>query len=522
MGIHHITTISSNPQKSYDFYVNVLGLRMVKKTVNFDAPDVYHLYFADEKGNPGTLMTLFPFPDAGTGMRGVGQVTKIMFSIPMGSISYWIDRFIEKGVKYEGPKEHFGNKVITFYDFDGLQLELVMNDKDKNLDTYKEIVPEEFAVKGFFGAELSVGNLKPTEQVLTEIFNFKKIKEEEFHTRYESNSSIGSVVDIFEMKGWPEGIQSAGTVHHIAFRATDDENELDLREKVLKMGLSPTDVIDRKYFHSVYFREPGGILFEIATDPPGMNVDEDLSELGEHLMLPEMYENRRDYIETILPPIKTGNEDEVHNDLEFFYEFIDKKSEKTLILFHGTGADERDLIPLAYTLDSKANILTLRGNIDEHGMLRFFRRKSMGEFDEESIFTEIEKLDSFLEQISKIHKIDLSNSTMIGLSNGANFALSYILKYKTDIKKIIAFHPTIPFEPTEEIDLRGKNILLTSGENDPYLRTPDEIERLKDMLENLGAKVEVFKHEGGHELREEEVEAAQRLFSSQLENKNYY
>ncbi len=458
-------------------------------------------------------MTLFPFEDAGTGMRGIGQVTKIMFSIPKESMGFWIERLQKHGVKHEQPSEMFGNKILTFYDFDGLQLELVMNDQDKNIDIWNKIVDKKYAIRGFFGAELSVGLKGPTQKVLEKFFDFEEVDSEGFHTRFkDKNHKIGNVIDIFEMKGWPEGIQGAGTVHHIAFRAKDDTKEIELRKKIEKDNLSPTPVIDRNYFHSVYFKEPGGILFEIATDPPGMLIDESIETLGEDLKLPSQYEPNRKYYEAMLNPIITNEENhEEEEEIEFTYRFINNDSDKTLILFHGTGANERDLIPLAMCLDDKANILSLRGNINEEGLLRFFERNIDGTFREESIFSEVDKLKSFLEKMKD--KVNLDKAIFVGYSNGANFALSFILKNPGIVKNAILFHPMIPFEP-EEIDLFGTNIFITSGKKDIYLRTPDEIDRLERLLSERAAEVSTFIHEGGHELVEDEILEARKFIGN--------
>lgn len=306
-GIHHITAMASDPQANYDFYTQTLGLRFIKKTINFDAPDVYHLYYADEVGTPGTILTFFPFPDARRGKRGTGEISVVSFSVPSNSLGYWANRFAELAIPFDEPKTKFSYQYISLLDPDGMKIELVA---DKNVDSilgwYNGEVPAEHSIRKFFGSTFYLKNLSATEDLLISILGAKLISSEEKIRRYLVGESASmSFIDIIEDPNAPRAISGAGSVHHIAWRTANDEEQLNWRKKILENGYFPTEVVDRNYFHSIYFREPGGILFEIATDLPGFMIDESFENLGTELKLPEWYEPKRNLIEQILIPLKT-------------------------------------------------------------------------------------------------------------------------------------------------------------------------------------------------------------------------
>lgn len=505
-GIHHITAISSSPQKTYNFYTQILGLRLVKKTVNFDSPDVYHLYFGNESGEPGTVLTFFPFEDAGTGMRGLGQVTKIYFEISQGSIGFWLDRFITKGIKNNGINKRFDESYITFYDFDGLQLELVTS-QERSFEPFESSeISSENAIRGFFGAELSIESEESIKDIL-KVMGYEKQRESELFLRYENKDANGAkYLDLLVMKGWPEAISSAGTVHHIAFRVKDREEETRLREEVSKHGFKPTEIIDRNYFYSVYFRERNKILFEIATDEPGFLVDEKLDELGKNLKLPTQFESQRSYIESILPDLYTESEPEDHDDdiNLFSHSYLDQGSEKLLVLFHGTGGDEREMIKFAKNLGIKMNILSIRGNIKENGLNRFFRRESDGTFDIENIREECAKFEKFLRSAILKYGLEEENISFLGYSNGANFALAYSLLYPILLKNIFALHPMAPITEIKS-SLEGTKVIVTYGSEDEY-STDVEIKKLDHVLSMTKAERVFQKFSGGHNISIEEMD----------------
>ena len=304
VGLHHVTAIASNPQRNLDFYTGVLGLRLVKRTINFDDPGTYHFYFGDEAGTPGTILTFFPWPRAPRGTPGVGEVAATSLSVPIESIGFWESHLASAGVPVERSGRRFEEEVLTLADPDGMRLEIVgHSDAGTSRSWAGSPLPAEHAIRGFFGVTLLEADLAMTVGVL-ETMGLKKVGKEGTRTRFAAEgTALGNHIDIVVTPGARYGRSGAGSVHHIAFRMADDASELEWRARLAKAGLAPTPVIDRTYFHSVYFREPGGVLFELATDSPGFMLDEPIESLGESLKLPEWMEARRETIEGILPPI---------------------------------------------------------------------------------------------------------------------------------------------------------------------------------------------------------------------------
>lgn len=301
-GIHHITSFVRDPQRNVDFYAGVLGLRLVKKTINFDAPEVYHLYFGNELGSPGTAVTFFPAPGSRAGRVGGGQVGYTTYAVPVGTFDFWEKRLAKFGVATER-SERFGETYLRFQDPDGLLLEIVEREAGRPSQWSFGGVPAEKAIKGFGGALLYSTAPEKTMDVMQHVLGLEKIAEENGLVRFHAKGDIGNVIDI-NAEPMPWGAGGAGTVHHIAWRARNDEDHRVWRERVERNGLHPTPFVDRQYFHAIYFREAGGILFEIATDTPGFDNDEPFEALGEKLMLPEWYEQHRDTIESNLLPIE--------------------------------------------------------------------------------------------------------------------------------------------------------------------------------------------------------------------------
>ncbi|AJY77344.1 ring-cleaving dioxygenase [Paenibacillus beijingensis] len=301
-GIHHITAFVRNAQDNVDFYAGVLGLRLVKKTINFDAPEVYHLYFGNENGSPGTAITFFPFEAGRKGQIGGGQVGWTTFVVPVGAIDFWRERLAKLQVSFS-EAVRFGETFLQFRDKDGLQLEIVEREQGPQSNWSFGGVPADKAIKGFGGAVLYSVAPHKTMEVLQQVMGLEQVGAEGGLVRFRASGDLGNMIDInAEAMEWGHG--GAGTVHHIAWRAQDDEDHLRWRAKVQESGLKPTPVVDRQYFNAIYFREEGGILFEIATDPPGFTRDEPFEALGEKLMLPEWYEPNRVQIEQGLSPIK--------------------------------------------------------------------------------------------------------------------------------------------------------------------------------------------------------------------------
>lgn len=304
-GIHHISIISGDGQRNANFYVNTLGLKMVLKTVNQDDPGSHHLFYANGSGQPGSSITFFPWPMATEGEPGTGESFAVSFAVPSYSIDYWTDRFKEKGVDYQAPFSRFGYQVLGFKDPDGLQLELVFDEAADNLQAWsKSKVSQENGIRGFWSTTLRLVDGSSTIEVLEEVLGFSKETSAGNLILYRSKSEIGNAVIIEKADQPVQGSNGRGIVHHVAFRAKDEEEQLEMRRKLIDRGLYPTDVIDRHVFKSVYFRLPDGVLFEIATDGPGYTAATKEEDMGEKLFLPHWLEKNREIIEQNLPEIK--------------------------------------------------------------------------------------------------------------------------------------------------------------------------------------------------------------------------
>lgn len=300
-GIHHITAIVGHPQENVDFYAGVLGLRLVKQTVNFDDPGTYHLYFGNGEGQPGTIITFFPWVGAYQGRIGDGQVGVTSYAIPVGSMAFWVNRLATHSILFK-KAERFGEKVLQFDDPHGLHLELVEREGGTvNSWTSGGVTPD-VAIKGFAGATLYSTQPEGTIRSLTEVMGLTQVATEGDYVRLTSSADIGNTIDVKMVTG-VVGTMGVGTVHHIAWRAKDDADHREWQQHVANLGEHVTEIKDRNYFNAIYFREAGEILFEIATDPPGFAHDESLETMGEQLMLPPQYEQHRDRIEQRLHPI---------------------------------------------------------------------------------------------------------------------------------------------------------------------------------------------------------------------------
>ncbi len=305
LGLHHITAIAGNAKRNLDFYTRVLGLRLVKKTVNFDDPGTYHFYYGNENGAPGTILTFFPWEGIVKGKNGTGMATEIDYSVAAGSLDFWKDRFQSLNVKHGEVAERLGETYLPFEDPDGLRLNLVVS---KNSDERKPWTTADLnadqAAKGFHNVTLNLRSIKPTATILTDIFGYELKEQEGNRYRFATDAvPTASIIDLVESPSEGRGINGSGTNHHVAFRVPNEDVQMEFREKILSKGVHITPKINRDYFYSLYFREPGGVLFELATDNPGFTVDEPLDQLGSALKLPEQYEAMREKIEKSLPQL---------------------------------------------------------------------------------------------------------------------------------------------------------------------------------------------------------------------------
>lgn len=306
-GIHHVTAIASDPQANVDFYAGLLGLRLVKKTVNFDDPSAYHLYYGDETGRPGSIVTFFYWPrGAGRGRVGPGQMTRLSFSAPAASLGFWLERLQQRGVAAERTSR-FGEEVLTFADPDGIPVEIVAVAADVRAGWAGGDVPAAQALRGLHTAELTVRDPAPTERLLTGEMGYRLVRREGPRARFEiAAGGSGAFIDVIADASARPGLGGIGTIHHVAWSVPDDAGEQHMQARLASSGFRVSDVRDRNYFHSIYYREPGGILFEIATAVPGFPVDEPVESLGTALKLPVQFEAHRRQIEALLPPVSVA------------------------------------------------------------------------------------------------------------------------------------------------------------------------------------------------------------------------
>ena len=541
-GLHHVTAIASDPQRNLDFYAGLLGLRLVKRTVNFDDPQTYHLYYGDEVGTPGSIMTFFPWPGARRGRAGAGQVAVVSFAILPSSIGFWVERLLRHGVAYEQPVRRGGGphaeQVIALRDNDGLMLELVASSAAEARPAWGGApgIAREQAIHGFHGVTLWIDRPEATERVLTDTMGFTPLREEGTTRRYTIGDHLsGTFVDVRAVGGFGVGASGAGTVHHVAFALESDEGELAMRDRVSAAGLAPTPVIDRNYFHSVYFREPGHVLFELATNPPGFAIDEPPERLGERLMLPPQYEPHRAEIESVLPRIHlpvapsaaaafaevTGPEDVSGDALGFVHRYIPPSADgemaggTTLLLLHGTGGDEEDLLPLGRALLPGAGLLSPRGKVLERGALRFFRRHAEGVFDQEDLARRTSELAQFVSAAVDTYELARDGVIAVGFSNGANIAASLLLRAPGVLRGAVLLSPMLPFEPDTLLDLHGTAVFVGAGRED-LIAPPEQAERLVEVLRRAGADVTLHWTPGGHGITKNEVDAAQQWIAQCL------
>ncbi|HEX6537352.1 MAG TPA: VOC family protein [Gemmatimonadaceae bacterium] len=536
LGIHHVTAIASDPQRNLDFYAGLLGLRLVKRTVNFDDPETYHFYFGDEVGTPGSIMTFFPWPGARRGRQGSGQAVVTSFAVLPSAIGFWVERLLRHNIAFEGPTRRGSGvdaeQVLAFKDHDGLLLEIVGHPGAEARPAWGGApgIPREQAIHGVHGVTLWEETWDATERVLVDTLGFRPLREDGTTKRYTvGDGGVGTFVDVRGIGGFGHGVGGAGTVHHVAFAVADHDAQLAMRARVEQAGLHPTPVIDRKYFHSVYFREPAGVLFELATNPPGFAVDEPVDRLGESLELPPQYEPYRDQIESVLPRIHlpvpltaatlfadaTGPEDVSGEALGFVHRYIPPAGEgelsgsTTLLLLHGTGGDENDLLPLGRALLPGAGMLSPRGKVLERGAPRFFRRLAEGVFDQEDLARRTEELADFVVAATRAYELEPDGVVAVGFSNGANIAASLLLRRPGVLRGAVLLSPMVPFESDSLPDLGGTAVFIGAGRNDPMV-PPEQTERLADLLRRSGADVTLHWEPGGHGVTTGEVDAAKR------------
>lgn len=503
-GIHHITAVSSSAAENLTFYRDTLGLRLVKKTVNFDDPTTYHLYYGDGQGSPGTILTFFPWENLPPGAPGAGMVTAAAFAVPLAAMDFWQARLTKRGIDIE-VGNRFDEPLIQFKDPHGLPLELMGVASPPPATPWKEgPVRPEVAISGFHSATATLHALEPEQGLLLDVMGLSRVGQEGPRSRYKmaDEAAAGRYYDLVVDPNAPPGRPGSGTIHHIAFRAADDAVQAQWRAGLSEAGMRPTGVRDRNYFRSIYFNTPGGVLFEIATDPPGFGVDESMEELGTALKLPTQYEPMRKDIERRLPPLGAAPYPHLFQALPF-----DQDSGETVVTFHGTGGSEHDLVELATQLFGPSTILSPRGAVSENGLQRFFRRLANNVFDEQDVIARAHEMADFLIEAADRYGRDPSRLTACGYSNGANIAAAMVLLRPELFKNAVLLRPMLPLRAIERPDLTGNRILILRGDRDTVI-PPDSTDQLIELLHACGADVTIHKANAGHEIVAEDIEAA--------------
>jgi predicted esterase/catechol 2,3-dioxygenase-like lactoylglutathione lyase family enzyme len=495
-GIHHITAITSSATENLVFYENVLGLRLVKQTVNFDDPYTYHLYYGDSQGSPGTILTFFPWESLPSGRPGTGMVTAITLAIPRQSIDFWTRRIRAQGIRIK-TEERFGDPVIQLTDPHGLHIELIgTEDRPPTMYWQDSPISKAHAVTGFHSATSTLKSLKESETLLVDVLGMTLFAQEQNRYRFkmDGHASPGHFYDIVADPQAPLGKAGGGSVHHIAFRTKDSTTQSIWQSSLRASGVGVTDVRDRKYFRSIYFHTPEGVLFEIATDPPGFTVDESADELGGSLKLPDQYEPMRADIEKHLPALRP-------KPFQHIFEKPRALADDghTFVTLHGTGGNEHDLVSIAAEVSPASAILSPRGKVLENGMSRFFKRLANNIFDEANVIENAHELSDFIISSTAEYGRKPNRITALGYSNGANIAAAVILLRPEVFSNAILLRPMFSLKNPDLPDLHGKKILILKGENDTVI-PPDSTERLKKILLEAGADVTTRKINAGHEI----------------------
>jgi predicted esterase/catechol 2,3-dioxygenase-like lactoylglutathione lyase family enzyme len=501
-GIHHITAVTSSASENLAFYEKTLGLRLVKQTVNFDDPYTYHLYYGDAQGRPGTILTFFPWEKLPPGEPGAGMLTAIAFVIPRNAVDFWSERIGAAGIAVQR-EERFDEPVLRFADPHGLPLEVIGADRLPPSAPWTEVIPDHAAIRGFHSATATLPHPAESEKLLTDVMGMTLLQRQGNRRRYAMADATapGNLLDLVTDPDAPAGRPGGGTFHHIAFRTRDDASQLAWQERLRAAGFAVTPVRDRHYFKSIYFHMPGGILFEIATDPPGFMRDEASETLGRTLKLPAQYEPLRAEIQSRLPWLRAA-------PLEHRFVSAETPADRgqTIVTLHGTGGSENDLIGLAGRLFPGAAVMSPRGQVSENGQARFFKRLAPNRFDEADIIQRAGELSEFLSESVRRYGRDPHHLTALGYSNGANMAAAILLLHPEIFRAAILLRPMLPLQASVPHNLEGKPILILKGGSDTLIPA-ESTRRLEHILRQAGAQVTAIDINAGHGITAEDLEA---------------
>lgn len=497
-GIHHVTLITRKVQANVDFYAGFLGLRLVKRTGGYEDSEQLHLFYGDQLGSPGSVVSFLVWEDGASGRTGAGQVGELAFAVPVSSIGDWLTRAMSAHVPVEGPKHEFGEPVLRLRDPDGVIVKLVGADMPATAPLPDPLAPTRLRA-------VTLLTEKPEETAeFARRFGYRPGPVEGNTRRMYSDTDA---LDVRNVRGYVPSIPGAGIFDHVAFRAPDVGAVRQMRLD-LKGEEGVTNVHDRKYFLSLYLREPGGILYEYATDGPGFTVDEEAAHLGETLFIPPNALTAAEDLAIILPQFALPGEERIPmRALPFVHRFHTPEAPdgSVIILLHGTGGNESDLMPLGHHINPHATLLGVRGRSTEEGVGRWFRRVNMMSFDQDDIRSEAEAFDAFLQEAVRAYGLDAGRITVMGYSNGANFAAAVMGLYPGAIRQAILLRATPVLDDLPQADLAGAKVLMLTGASDPYAaRTP----KLADWLRQSGADLDEQILETGHQLTPEDLARA--------------
>ena len=495
-GIHHVTLITSDVQANVDFYAGFLGLRLVKRTGGYEDARQLHLFYGDYAASPGSLITFLVWQGGSSGQAGAGQVSEVALAVQPGSIGYWLERALRQQVKVEGTGQEFGETVLRLRDPDGVVIKLVSAELPA-LDMPDSDIPVEHRIRRIRGVTLLSEVQEETLDFLTRYFGFAKGAVDGPIQRLVSE--IGDAIDIRDASGFWPGAPGTGTADHVAVRARDAAEVEAVEGELRKRNSSLTNLHDRNYFTSLYVREPGNVLIEMASDGPGFTLDETLDTLGTALFVPPDTPDP-EAVKVMLPQFGLpGAERVIYRDLIYTHRFFTPEAAdgSTLVLLHGTGGDEADLMPIAHKAAPKATLLGLRGRSTEDGTRRWFRALGPSIFDQKDIRFEAGALEAFFEEARGAYDLDPERLTALGYSNGANLLGAAMLLHPGMVRRAILLRPAMVLDAAPDLDMGGLQVLVVLGERDAYRAKG---ERLVEVLRAAGAEVTVSVLPGGHEL----------------------
>ena len=502
-GIHHVTLITAEVQANVDFYVGFLGLRLVKRTGGYEDPRQLHLFYGDHAASPGSLLTFLVWQGGSSGQAGAGQASEVALAIAPGSTGFWLERALRQQVKVEGTGQEFGESVLRLRDPDGVMIKLV-GAALPALDMPRGDIPPEHAIRRIRGATLLSDVQEEAVDFLTRHFGFRAGASEGPVRRLLSDA--GDVLDIRDAGGFWPGAPGTGTIDHVALRAAD-EAEVEAVERALRQrNASPTNLHDRNYFTSLYVREPGGILIEMASDGPGFTVDEPVEALGTTLFVPPDTPDP-EAVRVMLPQFGLpGEERVIYRDLIYTHRFHTPAAPDgtTLVLLHGTGGDEADLMPLGHRAAPHATLLGLRGRSTESGVRRWFMSLAPTIPDQADVRFEAGALAAFFEEARKAYGLDEAKLVGLGYSNGANLLGAALLLHPGLVRRAVLIRPVMALDAAPGLDLSGHEVLVLAGSKDAYR---GESEKLAAALGDAGATVTLRVLEAGHGIGEEDAPA---------------